>query len=54
MLKSPIIGLALLSLTLCFTAPAFAEAEATMHQVYLAAKSGKFDEAQSYDGQSAA
>jgi hypothetical protein len=48
MLKSPIIGLAaLLSLTLCFTAPVFAEADATMHQVYLAVKSGKFDEAQS-------
>jgi len=47
MLKHPIITPALLFLALCFTAPAFAEAEATMHQVYLAAKSGKFDEAQS-------
>ena len=47
MLKSPITGFALLFLALCFSAPAFAEAEATMHQVYLAAKSGKFDEAQS-------
>jgi hypothetical protein len=47
MLKHPIITLALLFLALCFTAPAFAEAEATMHQVYLAAEAGKFDEAQS-------
>lgn len=47
MLKSPAINLALLFLTLCHTTPAFAEAEATMHQVYLAAESGKFNEAQS-------
>jgi tetratricopeptide (TPR) repeat protein len=46
MLKPPIITLALLFLTVCFTAPAaFAEEEATMHQVYSAAESGKFNEA---------
>jgi hypothetical protein len=39
MLKSPAINFALLFLTLCFTTPAFPEAEATMHQVYLAAGS---------------
>jgi len=47
MLKSPVITFALLFLTVCFTAPAFAEEDATMHQVYLAAEAGKFDEAQS-------
>ena len=47
MLKSPVIIFALLFSTVCFTAPAFAEEDATMHQVYLAAKAGKFDEAQS-------
>jgi uncharacterized protein len=47
MLKTFIIPLALLSLTLYFTAPAFSEEDATMHQVYLAAKAGKFNEAQS-------
>ena len=47
MLKSPVIIFALLFSTVCFTAPAFAEEEATMHQVYLAAESGKFNEAQS-------
>jgi hypothetical protein len=47
MLKHPIITLALLFLALCFTAPAFAKEEATMHQVYLATESGKFNEAQS-------
>jgi len=47
MLKPPIITLALLILGLCLTAPTFAEEDATMHQVYLAAESGKFDEAQS-------
>lgn len=46
MLK-PIITLALLFLTVGFTAPTFAEEDATMHQVYLAAESGKFNEAQS-------
>jgi len=45
--KFPIITLALLFLSLGFTAPAFAEEDATMHQVYLAAESGKFNEAQS-------
>jgi uncharacterized protein len=47
MLKSPVITFTLLFLTVCFTAPAFAEEDATMHQVYLAAEAGKFDEAQS-------
>jgi hypothetical protein len=47
MLKSPVITFALLFLTACFTAPAFAEGDATMHQVYLAAEAGKFNEAQS-------
>ena len=47
MLKSPVITFALLFLSVCFTAPAFAEEDATMHQVYLAAEAGKFDEAQS-------
>jgi len=47
MFKSPLITFALLFLTLCFTAPVFAEEDATMHQVYLAAESGKFNEAQS-------
>jgi hypothetical protein len=47
MSKSPITPLALLFLALCSTAPAFAEEDATMHQVYLAAEAGKFDEAQS-------
>ncbi len=46
MLKPHIITTALLLLALCFTAPAFAEDEATMHQVYLAAEAGKFNEAQ--------
>jgi hypothetical protein len=50
MLKHPIITLALVFLALCFTAPAFAEEEATMHQVYLAAESGKFNEGAVYDG----
>jgi hypothetical protein len=43
MLKRTVITLALLFLT----APAFAEDEPTMHQVYLAAEAGKFNEAQS-------
>jgi tetratricopeptide (TPR) repeat protein len=43
MLKPIIISLALLSAA----APAIAEDEPTMHQVYLAAEAGKFDEAQS-------
>ena len=47
MLKSPVITFALLFLTVCCTAPAFAEEDATMHQVYLAAEAGKFNEAQS-------
>jgi hypothetical protein len=47
MLKNTLITSALLFLALCLTAPAFAEEEATMHQVYLAAESGKFNEAQS-------
>ena len=47
MLKPLITALSLLFLTLCFTAPAFAEEDASMHDVYLAAESGKFNEAQS-------
>ena len=47
MLKSLITTFTLLFLTLCFTAPAFAEEDATMHDVYLAAEAGKFNEAQS-------
>jgi len=43
MLKRSIITLALLLLA----APAFAEDDPTMHQVYLAAEAGKFNEAQS-------
>jgi hypothetical protein len=46
MFKSPLITFALLFLTLFFTAPVFAEEDATMHQVYLAAQAGKFNEAQ--------
>ena len=46
MLKPHIITPTLLLLALCFTAPAFAEEDATMHQVYLAAEAGKFNEAQ--------
>jgi len=46
MLKPHIITTTLLLLVLCFTAPAFAEEDATMHQVYLAAEAGKFNEAQ--------
>jgi hypothetical protein len=47
MLRFHIITPILLFLAFCFTAPVFAEEEATMHQVYLAAKAGKFNEAQS-------
>ena len=47
MLKSPIFTFALVFLTACFSAPAFAEEEATMHQVYSAAEARKFNEAQS-------
>ena len=47
MLKPLITALTLLFLTLCFTTPAFAEEDATMHDVYLAAQAGKFNEAQS-------
>lgn len=46
MLKPFIISFVLLLLALCFTAPASAEEDATMHQVYLAAESGKLEEAQ--------
>lgn len=43
MLKPTLVTIALLFLA----TPAFAEEEATMHQVYLAAEAGKFSEAQS-------
>ena len=46
MLKTLVTPLALLFLTVCYTAPAFAEEDASMHQVYLAAEAGKFNEAQ--------
>lgn len=41
------IKLAALSLAITFTAPAFSAEDASMHQVYLAAEAGKFNEAQS-------
>jgi uncharacterized protein len=47
MLKTSIISLTPLLFALCFSAPAFAGEDATMHQVYLAAESGKLKEAQS-------
>ena len=47
MLKTSLLNAAVLLLTLAFTTPSFAEADATMHQVYLAAEAGKFAEAQS-------
>ena len=47
MLKSPIINALLLFLVFSFTEATLAEEEATMHQVYLAAEAGKFDEARS-------
>ncbi|MCK9394327.1 MAG: tetratricopeptide repeat protein [Methylobacter sp.] len=46
MLKSPSITLPLLLLAVCFAAPVFAEEDASMHQVYMAAEAGKFNEAQ--------
>jgi hypothetical protein len=47
MLSRVLINFAVLFLTLGFTTPSFAEADATMHDVYLAAEAGKFAEAQS-------
>ena len=47
MLSRGLINVAVLLLTLGFTTPSFAEADATMHDVYLAAEAGKFAEAQS-------
>ena len=47
MLSRGLINIAVLFLTLGFTTPSFAEADATMHDVYLAAEAGKFAEAQS-------
>jgi hypothetical protein len=47
MFKFPLINPTLLFLAFCFTVPVFAEEDATMHQVYLAAQAGKFNEAQS-------
>jgi uncharacterized protein len=46
MLKSTMATIALLFLALCFTAPSFAEGDSTMHEVYLAAEAGQFNEAQ--------
>jgi hypothetical protein len=37
----------MLFLALCFTATSFAEGDPTMHEVYLAAEAGRFNEAQS-------
>lgn len=42
-----LITFALLFSALSFTTPGFAEGDATLHQVYLAAEAGKFSEAQS-------
>jgi tetratricopeptide (TPR) repeat protein len=46
MFKSTLMTLALLFFALGLTGPVLAEEDATMHQVFLAAESGKFDEAQ--------
>lgn len=46
MLKLSTISLVPLFLVLCLTMPVFAQEDATMHQVYLAADSGNFKEAQ--------
>ncbi|MCX7101602.1 MAG: tetratricopeptide repeat protein [Methylobacter sp.] len=46
MFKPSLATALLLLLSVCFTAPAFAEEDATMHQVYQAAEAGKFAEAQ--------
>ncbi|ADI30385.1 tetratricopeptide repeat protein [Methylotenera versatilis] len=42
-----LIQLAALLIPISFTAPAFSAEDASMHQVYLAAEAGKFNEAQS-------
>jgi len=47
MLKSRVTTIVLLFFALCFTATSFAEGEPTMHEVYLAAEAGRFNEAQS-------
>lgn len=47
MLKTSIISLVPLLLALSYTVTAFAEEDATAHQVYLAADTGKLEEAQS-------
>jgi len=47
MLKSRVTSIVLLFFALCFTATSFAEGEPTMHEVYLAAEAGRFNEAQS-------
>ncbi|MDD5632792.1 MAG: tetratricopeptide repeat protein [Methylococcales bacterium] len=47
MLKSHITTIGLLFIALCFTVPSFAEGDPTMHEVYLAAEAGRFNEAQS-------
>ena len=46
MLKRSIYTIAALCMMLGFTAPSFAEADASMHEVYVAAQEGKFTEAQ--------
>jgi len=47
MLKFHVTTIVLLFFALCFTAPSFAEGEPTMHDVYLAAEAGRFNDAQS-------
>ena len=47
MLKSRITTNVVLFLALCFTATSFAEGDPSMHEVYLAAEAGRFNEAQS-------
>lgn len=46
MLVKPFIRVATLALTMAFTAPILAAEDASMHEVYLAAEAGKFNEAQ--------
>ena len=47
MLKLSMTTIVPLFLALCFTVPSFAEGDPTMHEVYLAAEAGQFNEAQS-------
>ena len=47
MLKFHLTTIVLLFLAVCFSVPSFAEGDPTMHEVYLAAEAGRFNEAQS-------